>query len=316
MITTATVRRRLFRTFMSLPPPVLRLLSGGAGVHQDGRTLDPRLQYLHGLAGGEADAGLGLPDADPAVVRERLTFDTPAGALTVTVLRPPRQDRDLPVLVFATAGAGLASHPGGCETLCAMIARTARSVVICLDAPAAPGLDETTGQLLAVYRWARQNAGRFGAPQDDAAIGGAGLGAAAVIRITQALRASGEPQPALQFLLSPQFEDDAPEAFIGVAPAVIATTGFDPAAAGAEAYARQLRTAGISCHFRRYDTLAPGFVAFTGVVPAAARAAREITGLAAGALLSRYAPPDAAARSMRDLAAETPVIVDMLEPFD
>lgn len=319
MITTPAVRRRLFRTFMSLPPPVLRLLSGGAGVHHEGRTLDPRLQYLGGLAGDEADAGLGLPDADPGVLRERLTIETPLGPQAVTVLRPLRQAIDLPVLVFATAGGGLAGHVGGCETLCAMIARTARSVVICFD-PGAARLEETTAQLREIYRWVRQNAAQFGAPQGDAAIGGAALGAAAVTAVTRALRTAGEPQPALQLLLSPQLDDDPADSIAdeagGLAPAVIATTGFDPASVAAEAYARNLRAAGVSCHFRRYDTLTAGFVAFTGVVPAAARAAREIAVLTAGALQSRYAPPDTLVPPLHAPVAETPAVVDRTEAFN
>jgi acetyl esterase/lipase len=328
LITAIAVRRRLFRTFMSLPPPVLRLLSGGAGVHQGGRTLDPRIQYLNSLSGGEASAGMGLPDPDPAVARERLAIETPGGQASITVLRPPRQDADLPVLVFAPVGGGVASHADACEALCAMIARAARCVVLCVDPPAAEPalLDDTVTRLAAVYRWARQNAARFGAPADDAALGGAALGAVATVRITHELKAAGEPQPAMQFLLSPDFTAaQAKDARIaaavtadlsGLAPAVIATTGFDPAFEIAEAYARSLRAAGISCHFRRYDSLTEGFVAFTGVVPAAARAAREIVGLTAHALQSRYVPADTAVGVMIGSAAETPVIVDRREAFN
>ncbi|WP_091736352.1 alpha/beta hydrolase [Phenylobacterium immobile] len=310
------VRRRLFRIFMSLPPPILRLLSGGAGVHSAGRTLDPRLQYLNGLDGLGDDAG--LPDPDPSVARERLTIDIPTGQAAATALRPLRQDSDLPVLVFAAAS-GPASHADGCEALCAMIAREARSVVLCVDAaPRSLSPDDAVTRVRAIYDWTRRNGERFGAPADDAAIGGAGLGGAIAARITLELKIQGEPQPALQFLLSPDFTetDFTGVEGAGLAPAVIATTGFDAAADSAEAYARALRSAGVSCHFRRYDSLTEAFVAFTGVVPAAARAAREIASLTAHALQSRYAPSDAAARLMREAVSETPTIVDRREAFN
>ena len=37
---------RVLRTLLSLPAPLLRLMSGGGVVYQGGRTLDPRFQFL------------------------------------------------------------------------------------------------------------------------------------------------------------------------------------------------------------------------------------------------------------------------------
>ena len=42
----ANVRRALARTLLSLPSPILRLMSGGAAVYRGGRTLDPRFQFM------------------------------------------------------------------------------------------------------------------------------------------------------------------------------------------------------------------------------------------------------------------------------
>ncbi len=36
----------LARTILSLPSPILRLMSGGSVVYRGGRTLDPRLQFM------------------------------------------------------------------------------------------------------------------------------------------------------------------------------------------------------------------------------------------------------------------------------
>jgi acetyl esterase/lipase len=62
----------------------------------------------------------------------------------------------------------------------------------------------------------------------------------------------------------------------GLAPAVIATAGFDPLADQGEAYARRLRQAGVFADLRVYDTLAHAFTAYTGLVPAADLACRDI----------------------------------------
>ena len=42
----ASQGRAVLSWVLSLPAPVLRLLSGGAATYREGRTLDPRLQFL------------------------------------------------------------------------------------------------------------------------------------------------------------------------------------------------------------------------------------------------------------------------------
>jgi acetyl esterase len=46
------VQKALLKLMLSLPTPVLRMMSGGGVVWQGGRTLDPRFQFL--TAGGRA----------------------------------------------------------------------------------------------------------------------------------------------------------------------------------------------------------------------------------------------------------------------
>ena len=65
----------------------------------------------------------------------------------------------------------------------------------------------------------------------------------------------------------------------GLAPAIVITAGFDPLVDQGEAYARRLRDAGVPIVYRCYDSLAHAFTAFTGAVPAADVACREIAGL-------------------------------------
>jgi acetyl esterase/lipase len=66
----------------------------------------------------------------------------------------------------------------------------------------------------------------------------------------------------------------------GLAPAVVVTAGFDPLVDQGEAYAHRLLEAGVPAVYRCYDSLAHGFLSFTGVVKAADVAAREIAGFA------------------------------------
>ena len=65
----------------------------------------------------------------------------------------------------------------------------------------------------------------------------------------------------------------------GLAPAIIATAGFDPLTDQGEAYAKALRAAGVPVSYRCYESLSHAFTAFTGVIPAADAACREIAGL-------------------------------------
>ena len=74
-----------------------------------------------------------------------------------------------------------------------------------------------------------------------------------------------------------------------LAPAVIATAGFDPLLDQGETYAKALADAGVSTTYRRYDALAHAFTAMTGVVPGADAACREIAVMARNAMLGTRA---------------------------
>jgi acetyl esterase len=69
------------------------------------------------------------------------------------------------------------------------------------------------------------------------------------------------------------------EDLTGLAPAIVITAGFDPLVDQGEAYAKRLRDAKVPVIFRCYDAMAHGFTAFTGAVPRADCACREIAGL-------------------------------------
>jgi acetyl esterase/lipase len=75
--------------------------------------------------------------------------------------------------------------------------------------------------------------------------------------------------------LSPMKEPD----LSGLAPAIVVTAGFDPLCDQGEVYAHKLLEAGVPAFYRCYDSLAHGFIGFTGLVKAADIAAREIAGM-------------------------------------
>jgi acetyl esterase len=332
-------QRMVVRKLLSLPIPMLRLMSGGGVVYQGGRTLDPRLQYLAAQARGAApletlspeearrasasglDAMAG--DLEPGVRVEPLTIPGPGGDIPARAYRPDSQDAQTPVMIFAHMGGGVIGDLETCHAFCSILAKTARGPVISVDYRLAPehrfpaGLED----VLAAYRFARDNAQQFGAPQGQAAIGGDSMGGNFAAVVCQELKRAGEPQPALQLLVYPCVDVACESASMttyaeafpltralmdwfvghymgpgdspadprlsplrapdvsGLAPAVVVTAGFDPLLDQGEAYARRLKEAHVPVAYRCYDSLAHGFTAFTGAVPCADVACREVAGL-------------------------------------
>jgi acetyl esterase len=72
--------------------------------------------------------------------------------------------------------------------------------------------------------------------------------------------------------LSPLRADD----LTGLAPALVAIAGFDYLRDEGDAYAERLRASGVRVAWRRFPSLAHGFVNMTGICPAAAAALVEI----------------------------------------
>lgn len=326
------------KAVMSLPTPILRLLSGGGVVYQGGRTLDPHFQFLtagarhlpaiHTLSAqaGRAASAAGLKGVagkrEAGVRVEDFTIEGPGGDLPLRAYRPADQDPAAPLMVFAHFGGGVIGDLETCDAFCSIIAKVARCAVVSVDYRLAPehkypaGFEDT----LAAYRWARDNAERFGAPAGVAAIGGDSMGGNFSAILAQEMQRTGEPQPALQLLIYPAvdvasetqsmitYADSYPlsrqimdwfmghymgpevdptnvrlspiksPSLKGLAPAIVITAGFDPLVDQGECYAKRLKDAKVPVIYRCYDSLVHGFTAFTGAVPAADVACREIAG--------------------------------------
>ena len=332
-------QRLIVRALLSLPSPVLRLMAGGGVVYQGGRTLDPRLQFLAAQARNAPSMATLSPvdarraiaqglaalagDLEPGVRVEPIIIEGPGGAIPARVYRPGGQDPEAPLMVYAHMGGGVIGDLETCHAFCGLLAKVARGPVLSVDYRLAPehrfpaGLDD----VMAAYRFGRDNAERFGAPIAQAAIGGDSIGGNFAAVICQELRRVGEPQPALQLLiypavdvacarpsmttyagafplgkalldwfmdlyrgagdsvLDPRLSPLAAEDLAGLAPAILVAAGFDPLLDQGEEYARRLKAAGVPVTYRRHDSLAHGFIAFTGAVPAADAACREIADL-------------------------------------
>ena len=333
------VQRLILKGLLSLPTPLLRALSGGSSVYVGGRTLDPRFQFMAAasrsapsmttMTAEEARAasrsGLAMAGgkSEPGVRTEALSIEGPGGPLPLRAYRPADQDPAAPLMVFAHFGGGVIGDLDTCDAFCGILARIARCAVLSVDYRLAPehrfpaGLDD----VIAAYRWGRDNAARFGAPVGKAAIGGDSMGGNFAAILAQEMQRLGEPQPAVQLLIYPAVDVASetpsmttyadsfplsrdvmtwfmghyigPEAdpadvrlspirspdLAGLAPAIVVTAGFDPLVDQGELYARALKTAGAPVVYRCYDSLAHGFTAFTGAIPMADVACREIAGM-------------------------------------
>ena len=338
------VQRAIVRTILSLPAPLLRLMSGGGVVYRGGRTLDPRLQFLAAQARGapavetltpedvrrgEAALAAVSGELERGVRLETLSIPGAGGDITARLYRPESQDPDAPLMVWAHMGGGVIGTLDTSHAFCGLLAAIARGPVLSVDYRLAPEHRVPAGleDVLAAYRWGRDHAGSYGAK--GAAIGGDSMGGSFAAIVCQELKRAGEDQPALQLLvypcvdvasetpsmttyadafplgrpmmewfmghyLSPDADPADPRLsplrsadLAGLAPAVVATAGFDPLVDQGDAYARALKAAGVPVRYRGYDSLCHAFTAFTGAVPAADEACREIAGLVRDAIAER-----------------------------
>ena len=344
------IQKQLLKAVLSLPKPVLRAASGGRAVYVGGRTLDPRFQFLvhaarhyasiEGLPEEKAKQARALQVAlvagkrEPGVRLEDLSLAGPRGPIPARLYRGADQDPQMPPLVYAHAGEDADASFEDCDAFCSILARCGRAPVLAVSClPTGERRFQACFEdVLFAWRHARDQAGRFGAPEGRAAIAGDGIGGAFAALLCQELKRLGEAQPSLQLLLYPWVdlssqsksmtdyadatlpgdaepwaadrflgpEDDPADPRVsplkaadlsGLAPAVVVTAGFAPLVDQGEQYARRLREAGAPLVYRCYDHLVHGFAAFTGVVPAADTACREIAGVVREGLQGRIPVP-------------------------
>lgn len=232
------LRRLILNQVLSLPPALLRLLSGGGVVHIDGRTLDTQIQFLWltylraqgretlSLSGKpieqareewrEAQSLLsarrqGWP-VTPRVRIDILDANSPlSGALSGLMpmggilIRPVTPNPALPLLLFFHEGAGVLGDGNLSLNFCALLAEAARCPIYIPHYRLAPenrfpaALDDAR----LCYDWAVENAEKLGAFNGEVAVGGASVGGSLAARLCLDLKREFKPLPRAQMLISP-----------------------------------------------------------------------------------------------------------------
>jgi acetyl esterase/lipase len=148
----------------------------------------------------------GRPAANVKI--ETLTVPGAEGDLAARAYLPADQDPHAPLMVFAHFGGGVIGDLNTCEVFCSVLARGARCAVLSVDYRLAPEhrFPAALEDMLAAYRWAGENAARFGAPDGCLGVAGDSMGGNFAAVICQELRRLGEPQPALQLLIYPALD--------------------------------------------------------------------------------------------------------------
>jgi acetyl esterase/lipase len=206
---------------LKLPAPVLVAMSGGRPVVRDGLTLDPGFQFIAASlakqplpevlhpemmrAGTDKLVELfgGTLEAEVACAEHVITLE--GRAIAARSYRPAKQNPLAPLMVFYHFGGGVVGSMETCHAFCSMLAKIVACPVLSVDYRLAPehrwpaGLDDA----IDAFIWARAHASDFGAPKDQASVGGDSMGGNFSAIIAQEMQRRGLPQPFLQLLIYP-----------------------------------------------------------------------------------------------------------------
>ena len=337
------IQRQLLKAVLSLPPPVLRVASGGKAVHVGERALDPRFQFLihaakrYASAEGQSEQqaqktrSVWAGEREPGVTLQDVTIPSASGPIAARLYRSQHRHPDMPLIVYAHGlESGEAEGFEGCDAFCSILARCGRAPVLAITCrPSAERpFRACLKMVMTAYHHGLDHSSDYGARPGAPAIAGDSIGGAFAALLCQELKRRDEVQPVLQLIVYPWLDlsagstskdlydeatlpaqdveawaagflgpaDDPEDPCIsplkspdlsGLAPAIVVTAGFDPLVDQGCDYADRLKAAGVPIVSRCYAPLVHGFAAFTGVVPAADIACREIAGLVREGLQGR-----------------------------
>ncbi|MCE9522567.1 MAG: alpha/beta hydrolase [Alphaproteobacteria bacterium] len=216
------MRKILVRTLLSLPGRWLVALSGGKPLTIEGRTLDPRLQFLGAMAkrqpslatlaaveGRKAAAeGLALVDGEAAhdIEIANILIPGPDGTtMRARTYKPRLPNRLVPALVYFHMGGCVIGDLETCHVFCSLIALRAGCLVVSVDYRLAPEhkYPAAVEDALAAFRWVRENARALGGNPNVVAVGGDSAGGYLSAVIAQELKRANEKPPVLQMLIYP-----------------------------------------------------------------------------------------------------------------
>ena len=217
------MRTFLVRTVLSLPQRWLVSMAGGQPLTIEGRTLDPRLQFLaHQARNGTKLHELPVTDARAAAADGLCMLDAPAmpgidikdieipaqmasPALKARIYRPRLPNRLTPVLVYFHMGGAVIGDLETCHHFCSLLTAEAGCVVVSVDYRLAPEhkFPAAVEDALSAFRWARENALGFGGNTARVAVGGDSAGGMLAAVVAQECRKMQERAPVLQLLIYP-----------------------------------------------------------------------------------------------------------------
>lgn len=209
------------RTLLNLPSRWLVAVSGGAPVTIDGRTLDPRLQFMTAMARRQpgletmsasdarraASAGLAMLDGEPAHDIDIANIEIPAEGrmIRARTYKPRLPNRLVPTLVYFHMGGCVIGDLETCHVFCSEIAFRAGCLVVSVDYRLAPEhpFPAAVDDALAAFRWVRDNAKSLSGNPNRVAIGGDSAGAYLAAVVSQEMKRATEKAPVLQLLIYP-----------------------------------------------------------------------------------------------------------------
>ena len=197
-------------------------MAGRKPLTIEGRTLDPRLQFLAAMAKRQpslatlspADArkaaaeGFALLDGPPAHDIDIANVALPVAggqAIPVRTYKPRLPNRLVPTLVYFHMGGCVIGDLETCDTLCSQIAWRAGCLVVSVDYRLAPEhkFPAAVDDALAAFRWVRENARSLGGNPNIVAVGGDSAGGYLAAVIAQEMKRANEKPPVLQLLIYP-----------------------------------------------------------------------------------------------------------------
>ncbi|MGH1421416.1 MAG: alpha/beta hydrolase [Hyphomonas sp.] len=217
-----SLKQTLTRMVFKLPKGMLVRMAGGKPMTIGGRTLEPQLQLV-AWNGREAPPLSSLPvetvkavtletlaavaaPLEPGVKVENFTIPGPNGnEIPVRLYKPDNQDASAPMMTYYHMGGGVIGDLDTCHAFCSIIAARVGCPIVSVDYRLAPEHKFPAGinDAICAYEWTLRNAGKYGAPEGIASVGGDSMGGNFSAVIAQEMQREHKPLPALQLLIYP-----------------------------------------------------------------------------------------------------------------
>ncbi|MCX6464173.1 MAG: alpha/beta hydrolase fold domain-containing protein [Pseudonocardiales bacterium] len=190
--------QRVVDAFAGLEPQPLEILEPDQARHQP--------TPVDAVAAILAEDGRST-DPEPVDEVQDLVIDTEGGPLRARVYRPAGVDRDVPapVVMWIHGGGWVLYDVDTYDASCRGVANRTGAIVVSPEYRRAPEhvFPAAHDDVLAAWRWMRENAAGLGGDPARLAVGGESVGGNMAAATCLALQAAGEPLPAAQVLVYP-----------------------------------------------------------------------------------------------------------------